>query len=266
MLDPFRGLRALSHAGSHAIALWRVVRTFRNWIPLTTNYVWRRHPLTFSHAIFRSDGYRIHLNGQEDLGNLWAIFGRQEYPLTAQDTEIIDIGANIGLFTIFAAKKVKGSTITSFEPVGSTFESFCENLELSNTQKQVVPVNAGVAGSNGTRQIYLGTSSDLASMFARNASQGVEQIETKSINSILEERPSVSVLKMDCEGAEWEILDSADPNLFRRVRHLYIEFHGLTPEKIKTANNHLARLGFQQDRRQDHGAGETAVIWASQVV
>ena len=257
-----RLFRALCNLPAHSIALWRMVATFRNWRLLASDYFWHRETLSFNGAVFRSDGCRIHLDTQGDLSNLWAIFGREEYSISPRDTQIVDIGANCGLFSIFVAKRNLKANVISFEPVASTFKALRRNIELCRISDRVQTRQAGVAGSTGIRQIYLGAGSDLSSLFATSQDQESEAIETVSINSVLQGIQSVSVLKMDCEGAEWEILEAADPSLFAKVDRMYVEFHALTPARMQTARSLLSRLGFVQTRIQVHSPGTTAVVWA----
>jgi FkbM family methyltransferase len=263
MPDLKRGIRALSNPARHATALLRIVRAFRNWGPLLANYVWRRD-LPSCEAVFRDDGTKLLLSGLADLSNLWAIFGREEYPVVSNDELIIDIGANIGLFSLFAARRAPDARITAFEPVKPTFDTLATNVGQSTAHRRISLINAAVAPTDRRQRIYLGTSSDLASLYPSLPDQSYEWVEARSINTILRDHEgTLSLLKMDCEGAEWEILTSAQPEYFKKVQRVFVEFHDLSPKKMQTALGDLARLGFRPDGTQYHGDGQTAVVWAS---
>jgi FkbM family methyltransferase len=264
MPDLKRGLRALSKPLRHATALLRIARTFRNWTCQAYRYALRRSAQHACEAVFRSDESKLFLAGYADLSNLWAIFGREEYPVFADDQRIVDIGANVGLFSVFAARRATHVHITAIEPVEATFAALSRNVRESDVDGKVSLLNAAVASSDRRQRIYLGTSSDLASLYPNVSGQTSEWIEAKGINCILRDHEGpISLLKMDCEGAEWEILAAAQRDQFQKVQRLYVEYHALTPAKMHTALEDLARLGFQPQMIQKHGAGNTAVVWAN---
>jgi FkbM family methyltransferase len=261
-----RIIRAISNPVPHAAAMLRVTHRFTNWAPLLTDYALRRSSLRTGEAVFRSDAANLSLAGQADLSNLWAIFGREEYPVFPDDECIMDIGANVGMFSVFAARRAPHSRITALEPVRSTFATLARNVNQSKLEDRISLINAAVASTDRRQRIYLGPSSDVASLYPNpsSADQISEWIDARGINTILhDERGPVSLLKMDCEGAEWEILEFAEAECFKKVRRLYVEYHALTSVKMCTALKHLARLGFRPYRTLYHGHGETAVVWAS---
>jgi FkbM family methyltransferase len=61
---------------------------------------------------------------------------------------LYDIGANVGTFTLIAARHC-GASVVAFEPGYSTFARLCENLQLNGCTQTVIPVPIPVADRNG---------------------------------------------------------------------------------------------------------------------
>lgn len=130
--------------------------------------------------------------------------------------KILDIGANIGGFAIWASYKWPDSSIECYEPVASNFELLKHN---TNYNPRITVYNAAVAKESGKRQIYYGKNNiGEASFFKGEEQQGVgELVETISANSI----DQADLIKIDTEGAEIEILSNlkAKPDIY------LIEYH-----------------------------------------
>jgi len=57
--------------------------------------------------------------------------------------------------------------------------------------------------------------------------------------------PAVDLLKMDCEGAEYEILYSTPPHVLSRIKELRIEYHNLTAEEnVENLKRFLTTAGY----------------------
>jgi FkbM family methyltransferase len=121
----------------------------------------------------------------------------------------LDIGANIGLFTVIAAGEVKNEgRVVSFEPVQKTFSRLRENVEL-NKFRNVELVNAGLSDSDGTLEMITSTDGhDAWNSFGRptagthfkSESVNIKRFDTWLFDSKLSE---IHLVKMDVEG--WEI-------------------------------------------------------------
>lgn len=140
---------------------------------------------------------------------------------------VIDIGANIGTFSIYLAKTYPFLKIYSFEPVSGTFENFRKNLQINNISVETVtPVHKAVTKddkgspigvcnySTGGNSIYhtLGTT---------------EVVESISVAQIFEEYKikKCRLFKIDCEGCEYEALYNTPDHYFSRIEHFRGEFH-----------------------------------------
>lgn len=144
------------------------------------------------------------------LANIYAPFELRKNDI------VLDLGANIGLFTIMVADKVK--KIVSIEPEISNFNVLKKNI-LENNLKNVIILNKALSDKKEKLKIE-GTSA-----LAKISCNG-NIVEADSIDSILEEQKiqSVDIVKMDIEGYESKVLKNFLG--LKKIREIIVEVHG----------------------------------------
>lgn len=130
--------------------------------------------------------------------------GEYDIPLHIWQPRILDLGANVGAFAIWAAYRWSGSKVYSYEPDPENFKLLTENLERNHIIP-VVPINRAV-GSPGVRRFYHGPNNSgeggLHADVTGNLEPGVK-IEVMDPLDL----PHAHILKMDIEGCELEVLE-----------------------------------------------------------
>lgn len=137
---------------------------------------------------------------------------------------VLDVGAHVGVVSVYLAKRYPDITIYAFEPVPANFERLERNIEgLSN----VIPVPAAVTGDGEivTLHANLSQNSGGPSAFVPNGKQTF-RAPSLTLKEIFERYrlERVKLLKLDCEGAEYGILEAGE-DLLARVDYLVGEFH-----------------------------------------
>ncbi|HEY1054919.1 MAG TPA: FkbM family methyltransferase [Emticicia sp.] len=170
-----------------------------------------------------------------------------DYPdLQKINPVIIDIGANTGLFTLRMKQLYKDASIYSFEPFPSNFQQLSENVKLSSLE-DVVLYKKGVGGESRTEKLYINKKNIGGHSLYQNEAQSDDYVEIEItsleevLNSLKVER--FDLLKMDCEGAEFEIIKSITPELAKRIDIIIFEstesiYH------IDELTSHLKGIGF----------------------
>ena len=156
-----------------------------------------------------------------DFSGILDIASRDVYGLAniAEARKIVDVGANIGVFTVLAALQFPDAQVYSFEPESENFEALKENIKLNHITN-VTPFQKAVARTRGTARLYLGAA-DSHTLYGTG-----EYVEVGTIP--LSDFGDIDVLKIDAEGAERDIL----PN---PARYIAVEVHGEDPEAfVKT--------------------------------
>ena len=168
----------------------------------------------------------------------------------------------IGAFSVYASRRgPRNLRVHSFEPMSANHALLLRNLEL-NHLRQVTAHNAAVTATPGRFKLYLSAdNSGMHSLYGGGSD--FEEIEGRAFNSLYTalgiER--CDLLKLDCEGAEYEILMTADDDVLRRTGAIVMEYHdeGKLPEilgRLKRAGwtTHLPRNGAPMVQAWREGA------------
>lgn len=137
----------------------------------------------------------------------------------------IDIGAHVGFTSLPAARR--GATVLAFEPNPWSYSHLVRNIYHNKLEEKVYPFQLAVADRNGLfkhmRQIP--DSPGQTSMLYRQGIPLLGVSYTVSLNSILKFSGPVDYLKIDTEGAEYEILMSCRPMFLGTVKWMRVEMH-----------------------------------------
>lgn len=137
------------------------------------------------------------------------------------DDIVIDIGANIGMFSVFVAKLQPLARIYAFEPVVSNYLRLCSNL-TANRIKNVWPFNFGIFPEPSFEIGVLSENHGASSEFIqdRNFTQICRSIPIQDLRSHLG-ITNAKWLKIDCEGCE-KYMTNADLSF---AEYLSVELH-----------------------------------------
>lgn len=235
---------------------WFVLRRYlaRPWA-----FVRLRHapPATTHVDLPLRDGgsFRIR-TGEHDRHVFKRIFARDEYGLDGLapgrlDT-VVDVGAHIGAFALRVAPLAR--RVICLEPDPANFE-----LLRANTARlgHVTCVPRAVAAGRSTRDLHLGINGSRNSLRPADPgrSRGAIPVETAGLDDVFREHgvERCDLLKIDCEGGEYEIVYGAPPGLWSRIERIRMEYHPVPEAADRESGEGLARhfagLGRRTDRR-----------------
>jgi FkbM family methyltransferase len=139
------------------------------------------------------------------------------------DGTVVDIGGNVGVFSIYAAA-LGAKRVLAFEPEDDNAEIFRMNLEANETDN--VELNhVAVAGEDKEFEIYKAQGATKRIEFAKNLKVPTQKVKAVSINKIMDELDEVAVLKIDCEGGEYDIFEGITIENLKKIRYITGEFH-----------------------------------------
>jgi len=160
---------------------------------------------------------------------------------------ILDIGAHVGLFSMCAARMFPGTRIIALEPISHTYYNLLRNIHENGFANQIMPMNLGVDLEYGFRTFWYRTANSGASSFCTRKFDDCfptlgAVVPLADIFDIVLGGANVSLLKMDCEGAEHSILHNLDTEYLERVDYFRGEIH---------LNDSLRKKGYTYARMND---------------
>ncbi len=155
---------------------------------------------------------------------------------------IIDCGANIGISSLYFKTVYPNATLIAFEPDESLADIFQKNMAQNSISNYTLH-RAAVWTENGTIS-FDNKGSEASSIDVTGNSSF--KVPTVKLASILSEQTHIDLLKIDIEGAEYPVVQDI-ANELHKVRHLFIEYHGLATEthKLETILRIVSNAGFK---------------------
>ena len=138
-----------------------------------------------------------------------------------RDAVVVDVGANIGDFCMQASRLCPEGMIYAVEPIKEHVDSIAIQV-LLNKASNVKPLHLALGAIEGEVQIRKEGGHSSAYWGKGTA----ESVRVTTLAGLMTELniDRIDLLKLDCEGAEWEIIPAAEA-VFPRVRQLCMEYH-----------------------------------------
>ncbi len=180
-----------------------------------------------------------------------------------QDVTIIDVGAHYGYFSIFAAQNSgPNSRILAFEPDSSNFRQLNKNL-ANNKLTQVEAIELAIGGKSGEVALFSGKDSNhsiIEDYTLAGSARPKHSVSVKTLEAVMKEHElqHVDFLKMDCEGAEYQIFETLPSHVFDRISTISMEFHDLK-DKRYTANALILKLKANKFKIVKYAYGVTTM-------
>lgn len=139
---------------------------------------------------------------------------------------VVDIGANVGYYSLLAAKVVEESgRVYAFEPSPRSFSVLVENIAL-NGYSNVIPVAKAITDKVGTAKLFVYGNPEYDNLSQPNSRRKSVQVETETLDNFFAYKgATIDVIKMDIEGGEMNALAGME-NLIRQNRNvkMFVEF------------------------------------------
>ena len=159
------------------------------------------------------------------LGMIKEQFIEEQYGwLDVKGKDVIDIGANVGDSAIYFA--LKGAKhVYAFEPYPYSYGIAMQNIKLNKLQDKITLLNKGCSGEEGKIKINANYK-NLGGTDLKNFKNGIN-INITTLSEILKRFniTDKTVLKIDCEGCEYNVLLATKSSDLRRFKQIQIEYH-----------------------------------------
>jgi FkbM family methyltransferase len=240
-------------------AAWKFIGVIRDW------------PVTLVQTVFKRKGlvrYRLRSGftlviraGTGDLGrfkNVWLkrVFDPQQRGIDfdwSSARTIVDIGAHVGAFMLFATSNTSGARIICLEPEPGNFAMLKHNIEINGLIGRVATENLGVGSGEDTP--LLRSEKHLKSGPAERLKDTL-MIPTITLAALFD-RYSVGrcdFLKLNCCGAEYDAVYSLPPDYLRRIQCIGVVCYHLSLDPTHTCEQmqkYLEDNGFKVHKSAD---------------
>jgi len=188
------------------------------------------------------------------------IFNKKIYDieLTTSSPTIFDIGAHIGLATIFFKQRYPLARVTAFEPNPNTFPLLEENTYFNNINN-VTLHNVALGKKSSKRTLYIDSSNGggfSTASFLRNAWDGTQEslgieVATEPLSKYI--NSTIDLMKFDVEGSEQEIIEELEESgKIKNIKNIIIEFHPTPGQDIERIKGILENNGFTIEIKRDN--------------
>jgi FkbM family methyltransferase len=207
------------------------------------------------------ENLKLRINSWEELLILNEIYISGIYNYKSKNNFVfVDIGMNVGFTSLFYANMENCIKVHSFEPIYKTREFARYNLNLNSISKKIKIYEYGLGypersltvnyseefkGSVGIN----GLGKHISESFVENQIIEIKDV-SENIANIINDTDNLIVLKIDCEGAEYEIIHRLkNLNLLEKIETLMIEWHVNGPFVL---NDILVQSNFKVFSFEDH--------------
>ena len=227
----------------------RVVLLFKNWPYLFSVFMGISRSTEIECVLRNGTRFKVPSTGDPIMiCNIWS---RRTWTPNGDEIQpyytVVDIGAYIGAFSILAATSAKGVRVVSYEPSPKSFESLVRNVRL-NGLDNVEPLLLAVAGRAETRKLFVtegGEGSSLIGPVSSSCCQPTEDVDCTTLTEVIRYVGECDLLKINCEGAEYEILLNTSEESLGQVRRMVVDCHQIRGYDVSDVKNHLEKAGFE---------------------
>jgi FkbM family methyltransferase len=161
-----------------------------------------------------------------------------------KDLTIVDLGANIGLFTLWAYPYAK--KIYAVEPSAMHCETL-RKMVTFNKMDKVEIIQKALAEKNGEMKLY--HNSNTTAFMLQKGTEGqtgeFETVQTVTIDTLLKDIPHVDILKVDIEGAEGTAFGNENfDKVAGKIDQIVMEYHAWCGISVPLMMNTIRDRGF----------------------
>lgn len=171
-------------------------------------------------------------------------------PSSERPLSVLDIGAHVGSFAVTVAQRYPSATISCYEPSPDSAVYLRANVTANNLAPRVQIHEAAVASKPGSVHLY---SAEAASCEASTIDPGLGPdgraptfavCRAVDLETALGSLGAVDLVKMDCEGAEYDIVLNSDVSCWEHVSCVLLEYHPVAGHSWVELADRFTELGF----------------------
>lgn len=233
--------------------------------------VLRRIATHADELVYQVDGLRITApNAPGARVPVYEVFAEDEYGIEwfGQGLDapvLVDIGAHIGCFSIAFATTFPGSRVSTYEPTPSTGSYLQRNVDDNGLADRIAVHRKAVGATTGALVMADNGAGSGHNGVLHLGEPGAVTIEVPCVgltDVLAEAGGHVDILKMDAEGAEYDVVLNSPVEMWSSVRRVVMEYHAMPGRSFDELESHLAAAGLALVRRDRYNEG-LGLAWFS---
>ncbi len=204
------------------------------------------------HYLKLKNGLTLSVNKNAgDLTTLFEIFINDDYDFRKLSGElnILDIGANVGFFSLYVANKFPLAKVYSFEPFPKSYQRMQENLKRNHVSN-VKTFPFAVSDKEGKVEFFSTEWAGCNTIFESNFEgwkYDKTQVDCVSFDKIFELTGArhFDFAKIDCEGSEYPIILNSSDESLKAINKFIIEVHEVKNFNQDQLVKRFEGLGFK---------------------
>ena len=198
----------------------------------------------------------------DDCYDLACVLGPDTGPL-----QVLDVGAHVGAFAANLALARRDARIECYEPSPDTARYLRRNLERNGLSDRVRVHELAMAGELGTALLDDNSGGSVHNGLVREEHRLVDgidapgardtiEVKTTTFDQALAEAPApFDVVKMDCEGGEYELVYASSPASWAPVRRVVMEYHPVAGQSWGELRSWFGDIGLRVVRHSSNRPG-----------
>ena len=174
-------------------------------------------------------GLKIFLSDHKsDIITVFVIFIKKDYGKIKPGTIVVDIGANIGVYSLYATY-LGAKIVYAYEPNKNAYKVLLQNITNNYLEDIIIPQNMAISDTNNKTVKIPSPSSPYNQIIANNNDniENYDLISTINVETIIanNEIEFIDVLKIDCEGCEYSVFFNMKKSTFLKIGNIRMEYH-----------------------------------------
>ena len=171
---------------------------------------------------------------------------RLPVPGDSRPLNVLDVGAHIGAFALGAAERFPGAVVTCYEPSPDAVRYLRSNVGRNGLSSRIRVHDAAVGSTAGRAVLY-----ESGPAFGSNSLVPMAGAATREVPVVAFEAAvanaggHIDLLKLDCEGAEYDIILGSADDSWREVQAVILEYHPVAGRSPGQVLQRLQALGFE---------------------